>query len=122
MGGQRRQFLPERRDTVVARRGAGLDRAELMEELPRVFEALRGWVIEPGESAVFAHGEQMQEGCREIPAEHLGRVCGRSVVMRGLIPQPPAHAWPGAACPPRSLLGGGLRDRDELQSGQPRRG
>ena len=71
---------------------------------------------------MFAHGEQMQEGCREIPAEHLGRVCGRSVVVRGLIPQPPAHAWPGTACPPRSLLGGGLRDRDELQSGQPRRG
>ena len=120
MRGQRRQLLPERRHTVVIRSGAVLDRAELMKELPRIFEALRGWVIEPGEAAVFAHGEQMQEGCREIPAQHLRRVCSRTMVVRGLIPQTPAHARPGAARPPRSLLGGGLRDRNEFQSGQPR--
>ena len=118
MRGQTRQFLPKRRHAVVACHAAWFDRAELVEEPAGVFETLDGRLVEPGKVAVFADGKQVENRSCEVTAKRLGRVGPRTVLVRGLVPEPPADAGTGAARPPGPLIGGGLGDRDQLEPGQ----
>ena len=114
------QFGPQRRHAIVCRVGAWFDRAELLQEPPGILEAVDGWLVEPGKVAVFAGREQMKEGSRQIAADCLGRLGGGTLVVRRLVPEPPADAGPRTAGATGPLFRRGLRDRHQLQSGQPR--
>ena len=119
MRGQPRQFLPELRHAIASGRGAWFDRTELVQEAAGVFETVGRGLVEPGKVSVFTDSEQVENRGCEVAAKCLGGVGPRTVVVRGLVPEPPTDAGTGTAGPPRPLIGGGLRDRDQLQSGQP---
>ena len=114
---QPRELRTQRRDAVAAGR-VGFDRTEVAEQPPRGGECLGRRRVEPGEVAILAECEELQERPGHVAAERLRRLGRRSMVMRRLVPEPQAEARARATGAAGPLLGGRLRDRHHLEPRQ----
>jgi hypothetical protein len=93
-----------------------VDRAEESEEAVGVGHGVGRRGVEPGEVALLAKGEELEQRFGEIAAEDFGRFGNGSAALGAFVPESPADARGGAARAAGALVGGSLRDGHELEA------